>query len=196
MPAMYQSLRTVLLAAVVAAVITVALGRVGSPSTGPASSGTTAFASDRAAQDRECPLEQDAVDVCIEPEQFHTTYELRTKTGDGRDLVVLSGYAEIDGSDLVGKPDGSWNRKGLVFRIGPRFRTVDRIAPVVSMTSIMNVNAANNAGWAVDFCEDYETFTPSRRSRTVFLQCRVGVRDSDGFMFRVNYYATMLGRLA
>jgi len=58
--------------------------------------------------------------VTIEPERFHTRHELRTRTGDGRDMVVMSGYAEIDGSDLQGNPDGTWNRRDLVFRVGPQ----------------------------------------------------------------------------
>jgi hypothetical protein len=131
----------------------------------------------------------------IEPEAFHTTHELRTKTGDGRDMVVLSGYAEIDGNDLRGNPDGSWNRKDLVFRIGPDWKSVDAV-PVVSMSSIMNAGVAKNAGWAVDRCEQVDVTTPSQGKRYVRLECRVAVRDSDGFMFRVNYYVTMVGRLA
>jgi hypothetical protein len=77
-------------------------------------------------------------------------------------MLVLSGYAEIDGNDLKGNADGTWNRKDLVFAVGPRWRTVD-VVPVVSMSSIMNVNVATNAGWAVDNCRTEEILTPGER---------------------------------
>jgi hypothetical protein len=134
--------------------------------------------------------------VTIYPEAFHTAYELRTKTGDGQDLVVISGYAEIDGNDLRGNADGTWNRRILRFNVGPwwQFGETD-IVPVVSPSSIMNVGAANNAGWAVDSCDVIQTEQQSRRRQRYSLECRVGVRDSDGYMFRVNYYVTMTGTL-
>ena len=133
----------------------------------------------------------------IEPEAFHTTHELRTRTGDGRDMVVLSGYAEIDGKDLQGNPDGTWNRKELLIRVGPQWRTAPVSVPVVSMSSIMNVDVANNAGWAVDNCEvTLFQQLPTPGTFQVELRSRVAVRDSDGFMFRVNYYTTSLGDLA
>ncbi len=138
----------------------------------------------------------DRIEV-IFPKLFHTTHELRTKTGDGQDLVVFSGYAEIDGNDLKGNKDGTWNRKDLVLRVGPRWSAPADSVPVVSMTSIMNSGVANNAGWAVDNCRvTYYSVTPGPVGVQLELTCRVGVRDSDGYMFRVNYYATMIGRLA
>jgi hypothetical protein len=110
-------------------------------------------------------------------------------------MVVLSGYLLIRGTDLRGNPDGTWNRKDLKFIVGPRWRTVDTV-PVVSMTSIMNVDVATNAGWAVDDCRIEEEISPGTGDRGVVLACRVAVRDSDGFMFRVNFYVTMVGQLA
>jgi hypothetical protein len=133
----------------------------------------------------------------IEPERFHTQHDLRTTTGDGKDLVVLSGYAEIDGKDLKGNSDGTWNRKDLRFMVGPRWIPVPDSVPVVSMTSIMNVAVANNAGWAVDDCTvSYFSLDPGPPGVRLQLTCRVAVRDSDGFMFRVNYHATTVGQLA
>jgi hypothetical protein len=133
----------------------------------------------------------------IFPERFHTTHELRTKTGDDKDLVVLSGYAEIDGKDLRGNADGTWNRKNLVLRVGPQWNFGVDSVPVVSMSSIMNVDVAHNAGWAVDDCTiTYYSVEPGPPGVQLELTCRVAVRDSDGYMFRVNYYATMIGDLA
>ena len=49
----------------------------------------------------------------ISPKRIHTPHQLKTKTGDGKDLVVVSGYAEVEGTDLQGNADGTWNRKDL-----------------------------------------------------------------------------------
>ena len=122
--------------------------------------------------------------------------DLRTKTGDGKDLVVVSGYAEIKGTDLMGNADGTWNRRVLLFRVGPDWRILEDIVPVVSMTSIMNVDVATNAGWAVDDCRPIVSDVQIKNVLYAQLECRVAVRDRDGFMFRVNFYVTMLGVLA
>ena len=131
----------------------------------------------------------------IEPQSIAVKHSLRTKTGDGHDLYVESGYVLINGTMLHGNADGTWKRKKLTFPVGPLWGTVD-VVPVVSMTSIMNKNAAVNAGWAVDQCDVIDTFSPGQQHRQESLSCHVAVRDADGFMFRVNYQVTMVGDLA
>ena len=65
------------------------------------------------------------------------------------------------------------------------------------MSSIMNVAVANNVDWAVDNCRvTYFSIEPGPDEVQLELTCRVAVRDSDGFMFRVNYYSPTIGRLA
>jgi hypothetical protein len=51
----------------------------------------------------------------IYPKALHTVHRLRTRTVDGRDTVVQSGYAELGGNDLKGKSNGTWNRRELLF---------------------------------------------------------------------------------
>lgn len=134
----------------------------------------------------------------VHPIRIVTPQQLRTKTGTGEDLVVLSGYAEVKGGDLQGNPEGTWSHKDLVFRVGPNWRGDPDVVPVVSMTSIMNVGVATNAGWAVDDCDMIfdELATVGEVPRHyVKLKCRIGVRDRDGFMFRANFYVTMIGEL-
>jgi hypothetical protein len=136
----------------------------------------------------------------ISPKLIHTPHQLKAKTDDGKDLVVVSGYAEVEGTDLQGNADGTWNRKDLQFLAGPRWVTdlpqYPLAVPVVSMTSIMNVNVATNAGWAVDDCRvGFHGLVPGPGGVRVQLTCRVAVRDSDGFMFRVNFYVTIVGEL-
>jgi hypothetical protein len=131
----------------------------------------------------------------VVPIQIHTPHRLITKTGDGRDLVVVSGYAEVRGGDLQGNPNGTWRHRDLsLFPVGGDWREPPHdVVPVVSMTSIMNVDVATNAGWAIDDCRVQHVGGPGKHQ--VGLLCRVGVRDRDGFMFRVNFYVTMIGHL-
>jgi hypothetical protein len=55
------------------------------------------------------------------------------------------------------------------------------------------VGVATNAGWAIDDCRWEPIASPGKSQ--VAVTCRVGVRDRDGFMFRVNFYVTMIGHL-
>jgi hypothetical protein len=173
-----QHIRRLFIVSIVAAIATVATAWTAQSQNSSAATATTA----------QVPT--------IQPEAFHTAYRLETKTGDGRDMVVQSGWAEIDGKDLKGNSDGTWNRKDLAFRVGPdwSFSEWVYVVPVVSPASIMNVGVATNAGWAVDSCDVIRVDTPALKKQHIVLKCRVGVRDADGYMFRVNYYITMVGR--
>jgi hypothetical protein len=127
----------------------------------------------------------------IFPESFESQHELRTTTGDGLDLVVFSGYARF-----AMKGEANWNRQDLILRVGPGWDFVRGTVPVVSMSSIMNAGTANNAGWAVDNVTVTEFDGPGTNGFQAELRCRLAVRDTDGFMFRVNYHVTRIGRLA
>jgi hypothetical protein len=61
----------------------------------------------------------------------------------------------------------------------------------------MNVGVANNAGWAVDVSDVAIPLkgSPGRFVTYAELGCRVGVPDLDGYMFRVSYHVTTIGRL-
>jgi hypothetical protein len=136
------------------------------------------------------------VDV-IHPDEFATKQELKIKTVGGEDLLVCSGYALFG---LKGSPDGGWNHKKLQFEIGPKWINAPQIVPVASLASVMNKGVANNAGWAVDDCDAFstapDTGVPDTHQKTqMHLSCRIAVRDSDGILYRVSYYATMLGTL-
>ena len=84
----------------------------------------------------------------IFPNFLETPHEMRTQTPDGRDLVFLSGYAVFD---FIGT-GGSWRCDDLWLIIGPGWRRIDGVVPVISLASISNQNNAVNAGWAVDNC--------------------------------------------
>jgi hypothetical protein len=125
-------------------------------------------------------------DMAIFPNFIETPHEMRTQTPDGRDLVFLSGSAVFD---FIGT-GGSWRCDDLFLVIGPGWRRIDGVVPVVSLASISNQNNAVNAGWAVDNCR-WTTIG----GRLILLQSRVCIRDSDGHPHRVTYQITAMGHL-
>jgi hypothetical protein len=127
----------------------------------------------------------------ILPESFESQNELRTTTGNGLDMVIFSGYARF-----AMKGDADWNRQDLILRVGSAWDFIRGTVPVVSMSSVMNVGVANNAGWAVDNVTITDYLSPGINGFQVELRCRLAVRDTDGWMFRVNYHVTSIGRLA
>jgi hypothetical protein len=62
---------------------------------------------------------------------------------------------------------------------------------VASLASIFNRNVANNAGWAVDGAHLYAA---GNKDEGLRIEAKLAVRDSDGFLHRVSYQATALGK--
>ena len=117
------------------------------------------------------------------PSFIETPQEMRTRTPDGRDLAFFSGYAVFDfrGSG------SAWRLDDIFITFGPTWRRLDGVVPSVALASVANDNTAVDAGWAVDNCR-WSTF-----GSRILLQSRVGVRDSDGHLYRVVYQATAMG---
>lgn len=119
------------------------------------------------------------------PNHYTTQQELRTKTPDGRDLVFLTGYAVFN---LKGT-GANWRREDLYMAIGPQWQDLDDVAAVVTPASFSNSNHAMNAGWAVDNCRR------TTWNKRILLQSQLAVRDSDGYIHRVAYQITAIGKL-
>ena len=119
------------------------------------------------------------------PDFIETPHEMRTRTPDGRDLVFLSGYPVFNfkGSG------GSWRCDDLYIVMGPFWRRLDGVVPVVSLASISNQHTAVDAGWAVDNCR-WTTY-----GGRILLQSRVCIRDVDGYLHRVTYQVTAMGQI-
>lgn len=119
------------------------------------------------------------------PDSYETQHEMRTRTPDGRDIVFLSGYAVFNfkGSG------GVWRHDDLYMQIGPIWRRIDDVTPVVSLASISNKEHAVNAGWAVDNCR-WTTM-----GNRILLQCRLAIRDVDGYIHRVAYQVNAMGQI-
>jgi hypothetical protein len=62
---------------------------------------------------------------------------------------------------------------------------------VASLASIFNRNVANNAGWAVDGA-DLQAL--GHEVEGLQIEAKLAVRDSDGFLHRISYQVTALGR--
>jgi hypothetical protein len=122
-------------------------------------------------------------DMPFYPSFIETPYEMRTRTPDGRDLDFLSGYAVFDFQGT----GGTWRRDDIYIVIGPIWRRLDGVVPVVSLASISNQHTAVDAGWAVDNCR-WTTL-----GGRILLQSRVAISDSDGHLLRLTYQATAMG---
>lgn len=68
---------------------------------------------------------------------------------------------------------------------------IDQWAPIASLNSIYNAGASNNAGSSVNTFAIRQP-TPSD---SVSLEMDVAVRDTDGYLYRIGYYVTLVGRL-
>jgi hypothetical protein len=136
--------------------------------------------------------------VAISLTRFVSMHALQTRTGDGKDLVVLSGYVELVFVGPSTSDPNNWNRDELVGQVGPQWRSLYVvIVPIVSLTSIENEDVATNAGWAVDHCPAglYNVFPGGPSGFQIELRPKLAVRDVDGQIRRLNYYVTALGEL-
>jgi hypothetical protein len=109
--------------------------------------------------------------------------EIYTRTGDGRDLVVMSGTAYFNF-----KGTGSaWRRDDAYVVIGPFWHRLDDVAPMAALGSWSNEHTAVDAGAAVDNCR-WAVY-----NGRILLQVALAVRDSDGWVHRFGYTATAVG---
>lgn len=119
------------------------------------------------------------------PQFMANQHEIRTRTGDGQDMVVVSGHA---GYHWKGS-GGSWKRDEFLIPVGPVWGSLQDVAPMVTISAISNSDHAVNAGWAIDWC-NWSTL-----SGRLLLRAGAAVRDVDGYLLRVAYTATCIGRL-
>ena len=86
-----------------------------------------------------------------------------------------------------------WLRDSVSFEVGRSFMESEflRAVATASLASIANDHKAVNAGWAVD------RVTVSRSASTgkTMLTINLAVRDSDGYVHRVAYEASVLAKV-
>ncbi len=131
------------------------------------------------------------------PALFVNPQIVRTKTGDGKDLIVLSGVVKIERSGKSVR-SGDW-AKGT-FRIGVNLglppeeaMQLEQHASLITLSSVRNDYESIHAGWAVD--ESYVLTVPGDTYEEVFVQGAFAVRDKDGWLLRVGYHVTLVGQV-
>jgi hypothetical protein len=129
-----------------------------------------------------------------EPNRFVNPQLVHTKTGDGKELVVLSGIVHLN---LKGLTSSQWLRDkvSLSVNLGPvlladkGFRH-EQAACLVTINSMFNKGASTNAGYAVDTCS---VKSAAGFSTGISIDCDVAVRDSDAWLYRIGYHVTLVG---
>src|SRR3712207_6757846 len=95
-------------------------------------------------------------------------HETRIRTPDGRDLLFLTGSAELP--EFYQGTGRLWRQDELSILIGPTWRRIDSVAPMVALATISNEGNANNAGWSA-----WDTRWSIRKKR-ILLKVTVAVR--------------------
>ena len=115
----------------------------------------------------------------------------------GRQVYVLSGTCILDPIPQ-GPSDGSrWQRGETSFDIplhnlpSGQGLIVEQWATTVVLGSIQNDGTAINAGWAVD---DFDLVVFGEAVERISPQFKFAVGDSDGYIMRVAYTITVIGR--
>jgi hypothetical protein len=126
----------------------------------------------------------------------------QVRSSDGFDVGFYAGYALFG---FRGTGPG-WLRDDLFFILpqpqfppGPppvpsNWQRVDGVVPVISLATIANDGTANDAGWAIDDCRWRAVPSAFGALFNVELRGQVAARDTDGYILRLAYYATIIGR--
>jgi hypothetical protein len=124
------------------------------------------------------------------------------RSDDGFDVGFYAGYLRFGfkgvGSDWI-RDDLSFILLEEPFPSGPppfpsNWFRVDRVVPVISLATIANDGGAQNAGWAIDDCRWTTVPTAPGAFRNVRLTGQVAARDVDGYILRLAYHVTVIGR--
>lgn len=129
-----------------------------------------------------------------DPNKFWNPHSIHTTTGDGRDLIVLSGVLEIN---LKGRSADHWNwctvysRHSLPIPDDKHFK-IEHGAPIVTLSSISNNATSYNAGYSVEW---FHLLNDGSAAPYVTVRTRIGVADIDGFLNRLGYQITLVGQI-
>jgi hypothetical protein len=123
--------------------------------------------------------------VAFWPDFYTSKRTLWTKDGQNRDLVFQSGYAvfNLKGTGQTWHGDQVWILTDAVWTPTP---AVDATA---SLASISNEHTAVDAGWATD------ALNTALYNNRILLQVDLAIRDIDGWLHRVAYHVTAVGKL-
>jgi hypothetical protein len=141
-------------------------------------------------------------DVPFTTTSFASVTFARVRSADPFDVGFYAGYA-LFGFRGIG-PD--WLRDDLSFILreppgpgvgGPpvpsNWQRVDDVVPVIALATIANDGTAFDAGWAIDDCRWRTVPSAFGALRNVELTGQVAARDTDGYILRLAYQATVIG---
>ncbi len=131
----------------------------------------------------------------IEPSRFRSRHWVHTHTGDGKELIRMTGIIIIDHKGF----GSNWRRNRLELTLGFPYQIIPRgkkfkveyWAPHVTTNAVFNKSTAVNAGWAVD-----EFWGPGRVAitKSFNIYTNIAVSDIDGWLYRIAYDITLSGR--
>jgi hypothetical protein len=133
------------------------------------------------------------------PDHFESQFYNYFDVNDGLRAYTLTGVAVLT---FQGGGGGRFKRDTLLVKVDlpdlPDFPPKNALqlvhwAPLFTLNSISNDGVANDAAWAVDGWEletrlDFPT-------RDIAFNVALAVGDADGFILRVGYMISLLGRL-
>jgi hypothetical protein len=73
------------------------------------------------------------------------------------------------------------------------WQRIDDVVPVISLATIANDGTAYDAGWAIDDCRWRPVPSAFGALSNVELRGQVAARDTDGYILRLAYQATVIG---
>lgn len=131
----------------------------------------------------------------------HVEVPLTPATRDGANILCI--YSGTAVCALKGESTSSWTRRHMHIYIptaGRQWVDLPAHAPIqpdqtrfiggtamAAPAAVYNDNVSNDAGWAVDAAW-------VQLDNGLQVAAHVAVRDSDGYLYRVGYHATVLGR--
>jgi hypothetical protein len=127
---------------------------------------------------------------------FDAQHHLRTTTGDGRVLYVLTGVALI--RDFHGTSDSAWVHGQLDFDVPIPDLPAGQGLRLAHWTTFAGLNAVANDGEGDDIAFAVDNFwltETDRALRSARMHCGIAVRDVDGWLLRVGYNLNLLGTI-
>lgn len=124
---------------------------------------------------------------------YISKHHVIAKMADNLDLMILTGIIPIqfqgEGQD--------WKFETIEINFRLPLKNVEafnikQCAPFITLNSISNDIEAMNAGWAVD---EFSGPGVGENLKGIKVQAKIAVRDSDGWLYRIGYHITLLGKI-
>ena len=127
------------------------------------------------------------------PEAFTSTHYIVTQTPDGFWHWTLTGIVILS----IKGTGSTWSYETVKLYLtlpgtGSKWVRLQQWAPFLTLNSIANKDNAVNAGWAVD---TFGVDNPHTLAPSITVNCKIAVRDIDGYVYRLGYVVHAVGKL-